>query len=192
MKNLYIIAGPNGAGKTTASYTILPEIFNCDEFVNADEIARGLSPFNPDEVAIQSGKMMVQRIKELLHEGKSFAIETTLATKSHVSLIKQARSNGYTITLLFLFLDSIELAIERVGIRVKEGGHDIPKNVIARRYERGLNHLFNLYLPIVDEWSMVNNSKKGFSTIARGSIDGTLIEVDKNVWRQLKTKYYDK
>ena len=192
MKNLYIIAGPNGAGKTTASYTILPEIFNCDEFVNADEIARGLSPFNPDEVAIQSGKMMVQRIKELLHEGKSFAIETTLATKSHVSLIKQARSNGYTITLLFLFLDSIELAIERVGIRVKEGGHDIPKNVIARRYERGLNHLFNLYLPIVDEWSMVNNSKKGFSAIARGLIDGTLIEVDKNVWRQLKTKYYDK
>ncbi|UOY04987.1 zeta toxin family protein [Muricauda sp. SCSIO 64092] len=192
MKNLYIIAGPNGAGKTTASYTILPEIFNCDEFVNADEIARGLSPFNPDEVAIQSGKMMVRRIKELLHEGKSFAIETTLATKSHVSLIEQARSNGYTITLLFLFLDSIELAIERVGIRVKEGGHDIPKDVIARRYERGLNHLFNRYLPIVDEWSMVNNSKEGFSTIARGLIDGTLIEVDKNVWRQLKTKYYDK
>ena len=192
MKNLYIIAGPNGAEKTTASYTILPEIFNCDEFVNADEIARGLSPFNPDEVAIQSGKMMVRRIKELLHEGKSFAIETTLATKSHVSLIKQARSSGYTITLLFLFLDSIELAIERVGIRVKEGGHDIPKNVIARRYERGLNHLFNRYLPIVDEWSMVNNSKEGFSTIARGLIDGTLIEVDKNVWRQLKTKYYDK
>lgn len=191
MKNLYIIAGPNGAGKTTASYTILPEIFNCDEFVNADEIARGLSPFNPDEVAIQSGKMMIQRIKELLHEGKSFAIETTLATKSHVSLIEQARRSGYTITLLFLFLDSIELAIDRVGIRVKEGGHDIPKDVIERRYDRGLNHLFNRYLPIVDKWSIVNNSKKGFKIIAWGAIDGTLFQEDKNVWQQLKTKYHD-
>lgn len=133
MKNIYIIAGPNGAGKTTASYTILPEIFNCDEFVNADEIAKGLSPFNPDAVAIQSGRMMLQRINYLLANDKSFALETTLSTKSYASLIKKAKSKGYKITLLFLSLDSIELAINRVSIRVKEGGHNIPTDVIRRR-----------------------------------------------------------
>jgi len=96
MKNIYIIAGPNGAGKTTVSYTILPEIFNCDEFVNADEIAKGLSPFNPDAVAIQSGRMMLERIDNLLTGNKSFAIETTLSTKSYASLIKRAnRANSY-------------------------------------------------------------------------------------------------
>ena len=132
MKNIYIIAGPNGAGKTTVSYTILPEIFNCDEFVNADEIAKGLSPFNPDAIAIKSGRMMLQRINDLLANNKSFALETTLATKSYTSLIRKAKSKGYTITLLFLSLDSIELAINRVSIRVKEGGHHIPTDVIKR------------------------------------------------------------
>lgn len=191
MKNIYIIAGPNGAGKTTASYTILPEIFNCDEFVNADEIAKGLSPFNPDAVAIQSGRMMLQRINYLLANDKSFALETTLSTKSYASLIKKAKSKGYKITLLFLSLDSIELAINRVSIRVKEGGHNIPTDVIRRRFIKGLKNLFNLYLPIVDRWLLINNSEKEFTTIARGSINGTLFVENESVWQQLKTTYYD-
>jgi predicted ABC-type ATPase len=105
MKNIYIIAAPNGAGKTTASYTILPEIFNCDEFVNADEIAKGLSPFNPDAVAIQSGRMMLQRIHNLLANDKSLALEITLSTKSYTSLIRKAKNKGYTIILLFFGLN---------------------------------------------------------------------------------------
>jgi len=190
MKRIYIIAGPNGAGKTTASYTILPEIFNCDEFVNADEIARGLSPFNPEEVAIQAGRMMLQRINELLENNKSFAFETTLATRSYTHLIKKAQENGYKVILLFLSLDSVDLAIKRVSIRVKEGGHNIPMNVIKRRFTKGLINLYNLYMPIVDNWILVNNSDEPFEVISEGYIDGTLFVKNKNTWLQLKRKYY--
>lgn len=191
MKNIYIIAGPNGAGKTTASYTILPEIFKCDEFVNADEIARGLSPFSPDDVALQSGRMMLLRISELLKNNKSFAIETTLSTKSYTSLIRKAKNQGYKITLLFLSLNSIELAINRVSVRVKEGGHNIPKNVIRRRFTKGLKNLFNLYIPIVDRWLLINNSDRKFKTIAQGSIGGTIFVTNESVWQQLKKTYDD-
>ena len=191
MKDLYIIAGPNGAGKTTASYTILPEIFNCEEFVNADEIAKGLSPFNPDTVAIQSGRMMLERINYLLLNDISFAIETTLSTKRYTSLIKKAKIKGYAITLLFLSLDSVELAISRVVMRVKEGGHNIPKDVIERRFTKGLKNFFNLYVPIVDRWLLINNSEKEFITIARGSINGILFVENKSIWNQLKKMYHD-
>ncbi len=123
MKNLYLIAGCNGAGKTTSSFTILPEILNCKEFVNADEIARGISPFQPEKVSIQAGKLMLKRIDELLEHGVDFAIETTLATKNYVKFIERAKLKGYNVTLLFLWLNSVELAINRVKIRVVEGGH---------------------------------------------------------------------
>ncbi len=121
-KNLYIIAGCNGAGKTTASFTILPEIINCKEFVNADEIAKGLSPFQPEKVAFESGRIMLNRIDELLKENESFAFETTLSTRSYKNKIKTAREQGYTINLLFFWLNNIKLAKERVRTRVKEGG----------------------------------------------------------------------
>ena len=121
-KQLYIIAGCNGAGKTTASFTILPDILECKEFINADEIARGLSPFQPDKVGIEAGRIMLHRIQELLVQGKTFAFETTLATKSYKNTIKQTQSLGYTVTLVFFSLDSIELAIDRVKTRVLEGG----------------------------------------------------------------------
>jgi len=146
-KNLYIIAGCNGAGKTTASYTILPEIIECKEFVNADEIAKGLSPFQPEKVAFESGRIMINRINELLKENESFAFETTLSTRSYRNKIIQAKKQGYTITLLFFWLNNIELAKERVKTRVKEGGHNIPENVIERRYFKGIFNLFDIYLP---------------------------------------------
>ena len=123
---LYIIAGCNGAGKTTASYSVLPDLLNCREFVNADEIAKGLSPFNPESVAIEAGKLMLQRINLLLCQRKTFAIETTLATRSYASLIKRAHEKGYQVVLLFFWLSSPEMAIERVAKRVSEGGHNIP------------------------------------------------------------------
>jgi predicted ABC-type ATPase len=123
--NLYIIAGCNGAGKTTASFTVLPEMLNCKEFVNADEIARGLSPFNPEGVAIEAGRLMISRIIELLKEGTTFAFETTLATRSYVKLIRQAQKRGYFVTLLFFSLETPEQAVKRVEKRVSEGGHNI-------------------------------------------------------------------
>lgn len=189
MKRLYIIAGPNGAGKTTASYTILPEIFECNEFVNADEIARGISPFNPDMVAFQAGRIMLERINELLDDGKTFALETTLSTKSYVSFIKKAKANGYEVILLFLRLDSQELAIERVKTRVMEGGHNIPENVIRRRYENGLKNLFQRYIAIVDKWILVDNSEKSFNFIAEGANDERIIK-DQELWNELIKKYY--
>ena len=143
--SLYIIAGCNGAGKTTASYTVLPDILNCKEFVNADEIARGLSPFQPDRVSLQAGRLMLTRIKTLLAAQEDFALETTLATKSYVSLVKEAQQNGYRVHLLFFWLNSVALAIERVALRVQEGGHHIPEAVIRRRYEGGLRNFFRLY-----------------------------------------------
>lgn len=119
MKTLYIISGCNGAGKTTASITILPEILNCKEFVNADEIARGLSPFNPESVAIQAGKLMLQRIEYLIKGDESFSIETTLSTKSYASLVKGAHENGFNVQLLFFWLPTPEHAIARVAQRKK-------------------------------------------------------------------------
>ena len=142
MKNLYIVSGCNGAGKTTASYTVLPEILECREFVNADEIARGLSPFNAEGVAIEAGRLMLQRIEELLKEDVTFAIETTLATRSYVNLVKRAQRQGYRVNLLYFWLSSPELAMRRVAERVSKGGHDIPEEIIRRRYTAGINNLF--------------------------------------------------
>lgn len=106
MPELFIIAGPNGAGKTTASFTIFPQIFNCREFVNADEIARGLSPYNPESVAFEAGRIMLQRMEQLIQTKQTFAFETTLSTLSYVSLIKRCKEKGYKIILIFLWLSS--------------------------------------------------------------------------------------
>lgn len=132
--NLYIIAGCNGAGKTTASFNVLPHILNCMEFVNADEIAKELSPFCPESLAIQAGKLMLERIGTLLSDNVSFAIETTLATRSYKNLVVRAQEKGYNISLLFFWLESPEMAYKRVQKRVSEGGHDIPVETIFRRY----------------------------------------------------------
>jgi predicted ABC-type ATPase len=157
-KNIYIIAGCNGAGKTTASFTILPEILNCKEFVNADEIARGLSPFQPEKVSFEAGRIMLKRISELLEIKENFAFETTLATKIYKTKIHLAKKMNYNVVLLFFWLQNVELAIERVRIRVSEGGHNIDSEVIKRRYLRGIKNLFEIYLPIVDEVVIFDNS----------------------------------
>lgn len=157
-KVLYIIAGCNGAGKTTASFTILPEIIDCREFINADEIAKGLSPFQPEMVSIEAGRIMLNRINDLIENGESFAFETTLSTKSYKSKIIAAKRSGYKVNLLFFWLKSVELAVERVGIRVSEGGHKINDDVIKRRYVRGIQNLFEIYLAIVDDALIFDNS----------------------------------
>ena len=166
---LYIIAGPNGAGKTTASMNILPELLDCREFVNADEIAKGLSPFKPEEMAIQAGKLMLERIETLLSQQVSFAIETTLATRSYKNLIERAKSIGYEIQLLFFWLESPKMACKRVAKRVSEGGHNIPVEVIYRRYGLGLENLFDIFMPIVDYWAIYDNN---FETKMIGDSNG--------------------
>jgi predicted ABC-type ATPase len=171
LANLFIISGCNGAGKTTASFTILPELLQVKEFVNADEIARGLSPFQPEKVSIEAGKIMLRRLQELLCQKVDFAFETTLSTRSFVGLIKQAKETGNTINLIYYWLDSVELAIERVKIRVAEGGHDIPTDTIIRRYYAGLKNFINLYKDQVDYWMLIDNSKMEPELIAEGRIE---------------------
>lgn len=189
MKKLYIIAGCNGAGKTTASYTILPEILDCREFVNADEIAKGISPFQPEKAAIEAGRLMLKRIKKLLESGESFAFETTLSTRSYVQFIERAKQLDYQVTCLFFWLDSEELAISRVETRVREGGHHIPADVIRRRFKCGLKNFFNLFIDKVDNWLFVNNSGDTYEIIAEGALKEEIIN---NVmrWEELKRKYY--
>jgi len=169
-KHLYIISGCNGAGKTTASYTVLPEILKVKEFVNADEIARGLSPFNPEGMAIEAGRLMLLRIDELLLKGWDFAIETTLATRSYSRLVQRAQAMGYTVHLMFFWLNSVNLAEERVETRVQLGGHNIAKDIIKRRYHLGLHNLFEVFIPIVDEWMIVDNSDLPREMVAEGGI----------------------
>jgi predicted ABC-type ATPase len=175
LPNLYIIAGCNGAGKTTASFTILPEMLNCKEFVNADSIATGLSPFNAESVAIEAGRIMLTRIDELIKARVDFAFETTLAAKSYVSLVKVAQWAGYKVTLLFIWLDSPRTAIQRVANRVAEGGHNIPEDVITRRYQRGIFNLLNLYMPVCDSWIVINNKNVVPDLISKGTRRGNNI-----------------
>jgi predicted ABC-type ATPase len=189
-KNLYIIAGCNGAGKTTASFTILPEIIECKEFVNADEIARGLSPFQPEKVSFESGRIMINRINELLKENESFAFETTLSSRSYKNKIIQAKKQGYTITLLFFWLNNIELAKERVKIRVIEGGHNIPEDVIERRFLKGIYNLFDIYLPIIDGALIFDNSFGKHQLIAQKLSEENLTVIDKVKFNKLK-EFYD-
>lgn len=185
MPDLYIIAGCNGAGKTTASYTVLPEILNCREFVNADNIAAGLSPFDPENAALEAGRIMLKRINELLESGADFAFETTLSTKSYVSFMKKAQSKGYHVTLLFFWLNSPAMAIKRVAERVSEGGHNIPRDVIERRYYRGIKNLIKLYIPVCDNWLIVDNIDIASKAVAKGSrgLKETIINHD--IWETI-------
>lgn len=155
---LYIIAGCNGAGKTTASQAVLPDILDCHEYVNADAIAAALSPFDPAAVAFVAGRLMLTRIALLMKSGKTFAIETTLSTSTYRHLVSRAHAMGYEVVLLFFWLPSPEMAEARVAKRVSEGGHNIPVDVIHRRYWKGLDNFFNVFMGIVDAWMLFDNS----------------------------------
>lgn len=166
MPNLFIIAGPNGAGKTTAAFTVLPQFLKVFEFVNADEIARGLSPFQPESIAFEAGRIMLRRLDTLLEAKADFAFETTLASKTFVGLINQAKSAGYEVDLWFYALKTASLAKSRVSHRVATGGHHIPDDVIERRYLSGIRNFQNLYAPLLTNWKFFDNSQGRLILIA--------------------------
>lgn len=186
-KNLYIIAGCNGAGKTTASYTILPEILDCKEFVNADEIAKGLSPFQPEKVSFEAGRIMLNRIDELFQKEVDFAFETTLSAKSYLSIVKKAQNQGYFVTLIFFWLNSFELAKQRVKVRVNEGGHNIPEDVIERRYVRGIKNFFEIYLNNCDNVMLFDNSDKLPVLIAEKEINEEIQIINENLFSKVNS-----
>ncbi len=169
MPKMYIISGCNGSGKTTASYTLLPDLLGCREFVNSDEFAKSLSPFDPGSASITASRYMLMKINYLLGRYEDFSIETTLATRSLVKIINEAHSVGYEVTILYFWLNSPELAIQRVRDRVASGGHNIPDNVVRRRYMMGLQYFFDTYRPICDRWILADNSKSNFSIVAEGT-----------------------
>ena len=158
MPNLYVIGGCNGAGKTTVALTMLPGYLDCHEFVNADLIAAGLSPSRVESVALQAGRLMLARMNKLRNAGVDFAFESTLASRSFAPFLKSCQHRGYAVHLLYIRLNHVELAIQRVANRVLEGGHNIPEDTIRRRYETGRHNFLELYLPLADEWRVFDNT----------------------------------
>lgn len=159
--NVIVLGGPNGAGKTTVSRAVLADELDIAEFVNADVIAQGLSGFDPDRAAFAAGRIMLTRLRELAGERRSFAFETTLASQSFAPFIRKLQDDGYRFHLLYVWLRSPEMCVNRVRARVRRGGHDVPEETIRRRYGRSAANLHSLYLPMADAWAMYNNSFGG-------------------------------
>jgi predicted ABC-type ATPase len=185
-KKLYIISGCNGAGKTTASFNILPDLLQCKEFVNADEIARGISPFQPEKVSIEAGRLMLKRIEELMISGQDFSFETTLSSKSFIKTIIDAKERGYYVTLIFFWLESVELAKDRVLKRVSEGGHNIDEVVIKRRYKNGIRNLFHLYENHIDYLLIYDNSNANAQLVAEKELDSEFLIHQLNKFKIIK------
>ena len=175
MPRMYIISGCNGSGKTTASYTLLPELLDCSEFVNSDEFAKSLAPFHPETAYITASRYMLKKLRYLFTRREDFCIETTLATRSLLKTVRMAQDQGYFVTVVFLWLRSPEIAVKRVAARVEAGGHDVAPDVIRRRYYTGLEYFFDLYSPVCDKWMLVDNSEADFRIIAEGSAKGTTV-----------------
>lgn len=165
---IVIIAGPNGAGKTTFAREFLPHEGNCPDFINADLIAAGLSPFRPELVALRAGRLMLEEIHEKVRNNKSFAFETTLSGRAYVKLLRECRNNGYHILLVFLSLPSADMAVARVAARVTQGGHNVPENDIRRRFSAGLKNFHDIYKNVVDAWILYDNSGNVPKVIERG------------------------
>jgi predicted ABC-type ATPase len=156
---VYVIAGPNGAGKTTFANEFLPDFVNCREFLNADLIAAGLSPFAPETQNLRAGRLLLTRIKELTKAKQGFGFETTLAGRGYVPKLNEMKNQGYRILLFFLWLPNADLAVARVKNRVRQGGHNVPEPVIRRRFESGIRNLFRLYRPLLDAWWLYDASR---------------------------------
>ena len=186
MPRLYIISGCNGAGKTTASYSLLPEMLNCTQFVNSDEFAKGLSPFNPEKASIQASRYMLMKIRYLLKRYQDFAVETTLATRTLLKTVRMAQEAGYTVTLMYFWLKSPELAVERVHARVEAGGHNIPEETIRRRYQVGIDYFFHYYAPVCERWILADKSQIPFRVIAEGTKDEVISIKDEATYSRIR------
>lgn len=183
--HVIVVAGPNGAGKSTAAPHLLRDTLAVTEFVNADTIAAGLSAFRPELVAVAAGRIMLQRMHQLAADRQNFAFETTLASRSYAAWLTRLRNDGYHVHLLFLWLRSPELALERVAARVRLGGHDVPAAVVQRRYHKGFRNFFALYMPLANHWKFINNSDRAARLIAEGRGGSVRLIDNAALWESL-------
>lgn len=181
---LVFVAGPNGAGKTTTAPRLLKDEFRVQHYVNADLIASGLS-FNPEEVAWKAGRVLLERVQELAASQENFALETTLSGRGYVKLVRDMQRKGYRFILLYLWLPSADQAVARVHLRVALGGHNIPVDVVRRRYLAGLKNFFELYAPLADAWSFYDNSMNQSKLLAYREFLAQEVVVDETVWRAI-------
>ena len=190
LPNVVIVAGPNGSGKSTAAPSLLRDYLGIMEFVNADTIAEGLSSFRSDAVALQAGRIMLRRVRELAAQRIDFAFETTLASRSFAPWVNELRQSGYRAHLLFLWLPSPDMAVARVAARVQQGGHNVPEMTVRRRYESGLRNFFQVYTPVVDTWLLFDNSSPGgHKLIARQMAGEDLFVANAQVWKTIREHY---
>jgi predicted ABC-type ATPase len=185
MDDIVIIGGPNGAGKTTAAQLLVPQSLEIGEFVNADEIARGLSPFHPEQTALLAGRLMLERMRDLIKSRQSFAFETTCSGRTHLPMLQSCKADGWRVTLVYLWLPSPQAALDRVARRVREGGHNIPGDVVVRRYWAGLSNMRLLYLPLADVAAIYDNSDERRTLIAE-RLRGELVVRDAQRWAAIE------
>ena len=190
MAKVVVIAGPNGAGKSTTAPAILRDALKVHEFVNADTIAAGLSAFSPESVALAAGRIMLDRVHELAREGRDFAFETTLASRTFAPWLKDLQSNGYKFHLVYLCLPTVELAVARVAERVRRGGHAVSEDIVRRRYARSLDNFFNLYSQFANSWVMMDNSvRRRPKVIAKRSIARAVSVFNADQWSAFRVHY---
>ena len=183
-KNVYLIAGPNGAGKTTFARMFLPTYAKCPNFINADLIAQGLSPFSPEIASIKAGRLVLEQISKFTHENVDFGFETTLSGKTYMNLLKELKKQGYKVNLFFLWIPGSELALARIKNRVAEGGHNIPSQDVYRRFSRSIFNFFHYYMPLLDSWMLFDNSGSVPKLIAEYKNNKTNIS-DKTLYGQI-------
>lgn len=187
---LYIIAGPNGAGKTTFAHEFLPKYADCKNFVNADLIAEAMAPFSPETAAFRAGRMMLEEMHSFARKRVSFAFETTLAGRSYLAFLRSLRGEGYEIHLFFLSLKSVELALSRVQERVSRGGHDVPEQIVRRRFDRSMRNFLEHYRPLADVWTLFDNSGKSPATVALAK-GGDVRIINRGIHSALERRYGD-
>jgi len=190
MSNLVVIAGPNGSGKSTTAPKLLRDTLKVDEFINADVIAGGLSAFAPERVAFPAGRIMLRRMHDLATAGADFALESTLSSRTLALWIARLQTENYVFHLIYLWLSSADLAVQRVAERVRQGGHDVPAATVRRRYSRSLSNFFNIYRPIANSWLMLDNSAVGaLNPVAWRNVGGPIEIVKSGPWDQLRKEY---
>jgi predicted ABC-type ATPase len=185
--NVIMLAGPNGAGKTTSSRSLLTDALKVTTFVNADIIAQGLAGFDPESAAWEASRIMLERLDRLAEQRQDFAFETTLAARSYVRRITDWRGQGYCFQLYYFWLPSADLAVQRVADRVQQGGHHVPEETVRHRYRQSLRNLFDLYLPLADEWNVYLNEQPGLpELISRGLRAQSQTVANAQVWELMQ------